>query len=166
MVLKSTRPHSMYEVWLLNMRNFNLCRKNVYLFININFVPFKTVLIRYNALVPSLFPIFKALLECSFLVSHVAPSSIVCILSVLAKHHPFMAFSSLRIGRSHRGPIWWICEYRGPGIINVLLLAKKYMNRQWIVSRCVIVVQLPLVVLTQHGCFLWIASCKWCRTSR
>ena len=46
--------------------DFLFFSKNIYLFININFVPFKVIPLRYNTLVPVLFPILEALLICAF----------------------------------------------------------------------------------------------------
>lgn len=48
---------------------FVFLKKLLFIFININFVPFKVIPIRYNTLVPALFPIFEALLKPNFLYS-------------------------------------------------------------------------------------------------
>ena len=40
--------------------------KNLYLFIQINFIPFKVILSRYNALMPTFFPIVETLVKFDF----------------------------------------------------------------------------------------------------
>jgi len=45
---------------------FSFFRKNIYLFVYINVVPFKVVPPRYNTLMPAFFPIFEALLIFTF----------------------------------------------------------------------------------------------------
>ena len=62
--------------------------KNLYLFIQINFIPFKVIPSQYNALMPTFFPIVKTLVESISGIAFKAFFDSACISSIVSKRCP------------------------------------------------------------------------------
>ena len=125
--------------------------KNTYLLINIYVVPIKVIPVRYNTLVPALFPIIEALLiiilrysleffqRCSFYVLNRWKSM---------SFHGFLKFWEKKkvTGRQIRW-IWRLRHDCGVGF------GQKISHQQRWMSRCIIVMQNPRIVFPKFRTF-------------
>ena len=92
--------------------------KNLYLFIQINIIPFKEIPSRYNALMPTFFQSLKHLLN---LISRISFDS-ACISSIVSKRCPRSGLLCLRNSqKSHEAKSG---EYGGCGTICVAFLVE------------------------------------------
>ena len=102
-----------YEVWLKNNRYFQFFSKSIYLFNNNCLLLFKVTPLRYDTLLPALFPILETLLKRVFWYPQ----------PIIAKRFPFNGVFSFGKRKKSAGARSF--EYDGWGMITVLFLAKN-----------------------------------------
>ena len=126
-------PHCVYVGCSKNKVIF--FSKNIYLFINIYIVLFKVIPLRYNTLVPALFPI----LEARFGIVLSSSSNAVFISSVVANLLPFKGLFSFGIMKSCRGPIlvnmvaeawlWWPKNYKQAMACELVIANNRHAHQ-------------------------------------
>ena len=96
--------------------------KNLYSFIQINFIPFKVIPSRSNAIMPTFFPIVETLVKFDFRNCLHAFFDSACIFSIVSKRCPRSGLLSLENSQKSHGAKSG--EYGGCGAICVEFLAK------------------------------------------
>ena len=121
--------------------------KNLYLFIQINFIPFKVIPSRYNALMPKFFPIVETLVKCDF--RNYLQSLLRFGLYIFNRVKTVSLEWSFEFGewpevtKSQIRQIWWLWnEMR-------LVFSEKVTKNECSVRQRIIVVQKPTVVFPQ-----------------
>ena len=121
--------------------------KNLYLFIQINFIPFKVIPSRYNALMPTFFPIVETLVKFDFRNCFQSLLRFGLYLFNRAKRCPRSGLLSL--GNSQKSHGAKSGEYGGCGTICVEFLA-EWSRRMSAVRRRIIVMQKSRVVCPKY----------------